>query len=35
MAKIYANLVKKGLKTLEDVPKNLREAVKHLLGAES
>lgn len=35
MAKIYANLVRKGLKTLEDVPENLREAVKQLLGAES
>lgn len=35
MAKIYANLIKKGLKTLEDVPANLRKAVEQLLGAES
>lgn len=31
MAKIYADLIKKGLKTLEDVPEKLREAVKKLL----
>ena len=31
MAKIYANLIKKGLKTIEDVPENLREAVEELL----
>lgn len=31
MAKIYANLIKKGLKTLEDVPKELRESVSKLL----
>lgn len=31
MAKIYANLIKKGLKTLEDVPENLRPAVEALL----
>jgi hypothetical protein len=32
MAKIYANLIKKGLKTIEDVPENLREAVEALLA---
>ena len=31
MAKIYANLIKKGLKTLEDVPTDLRPAVEALL----
>lgn len=31
MAKIYANLIKKGLKTLEEVPENLRDAVEALL----
>ena len=31
MAKIYASLIKKGLKTLDDVPENLREEVKALL----
>lgn len=32
MAKIYANLIKKGLKTIDDVPANLREAVEKILG---
>lgn len=31
MAKIYANLINKGFKTLEDVPAKLREEVKLLL----
>ena len=31
MAKIYANLIKKGLKTLDDVPEALREAVEAFL----
>lgn len=31
MAKIYANLIKKGLKTIEDVPAKLRDAVIALL----
>lgn len=34
MAKIYADLIRKGLKTLNQVPKNLREAVKALLEAD-
>lgn len=34
MAKIYANLIKKGLRTIEDVPENLREAVEKLLEEE-
>ncbi len=31
MAKIYAALIRKGLKTLEDVPALLQEEVKRLL----
>lgn len=31
MAKIYANLIKKGLKTIEDVPDKLKEEVQALL----
>ena len=31
MAKIYAALIKKGLKMLDDVPEQLREEVKKLL----
>lgn len=31
MAKIYANLLRKGAKTLDEVPQHLREAVKELL----
>lgn len=34
MAKIYANLIRKGIKTIEDVPENLREEVKRLLEEE-
>lgn len=32
MAKIYANLIKKGKKTIEDVPDSLKDEVKRLLG---
>lgn len=32
MAKIYANLIKQGLKTIDDVPAKLREAVEALLN---
>ena len=32
MAKIYAALIRKGLKTIEDVPVNLREEVELLLS---
>lgn len=34
MAKIYVALIRKGLKTIEDVPENLREQVKALLEEE-
>lgn len=32
MAKIYANLIKKGLKTIDDVPERLRAEVERLLA---
>lgn len=32
MAKIYAALVRKGIKTLDDVPARLRDAVETLLA---
>ncbi len=35
MAKIYANLIRKGLKTLEDVPEKLRKAVESLLDGQA
>jgi len=35
MAKIYAALIRKGLKTLDDVPAKLREAVAALLEDEN
>jgi hypothetical protein len=31
MAKVYAALIKKGLKTINDVPENLRDEVRVLL----
>lgn len=31
MAKVYADLIMKGLKTLEDVPEKLREEVRKIL----
>ena len=31
MAKVYADLIKKGLKTIEDVPEKLRDEVEKLL----
>lgn len=34
MAKIYAELIRKGLKTLDDVPATLREQVKKILDGE-
>lgn len=34
MAKIYAELIKKGLKTLEEVPEKIRAEVEKLLKTE-
>lgn len=32
MAKIYANLIKNGLKTIDDVPEHLKEQVTQFLN---
>lgn len=32
VAKVYADLIKKGLKTIEQVPTHLRDKVKELLS---
>lgn len=34
MAKIYADLVRKGIKTIDQVPANLRDEVKRILGID-
>lgn len=34
MAKVYAELIRKGLKALEDVPEKLRAAVQVLLDGD-
>lgn len=34
MAKIYADLIRKGKKTMDDVPMNLREEVQRILDEE-
>lgn len=34
MAKVYAELIKKGLKTLAEVPDKLKEAVQALLDGD-
>lgn len=34
MAKIYANLIRKGLKTIDEVPEKIREAVRALLEGD-
>lgn len=33
MAKVYADLIRKGLKTIEDVPEKLRAEVEAILNA--
>lgn len=35
MAAIYAALIKKGLKTIEDVPDKLKEAVQKILDGDT
>jgi len=35
MAKIYAELIKKGLKTIDDVPEHLRLEVQKILDGEA
>lgn len=34
MAKVYADLIRKGIKTIDDVPVKLKEAVQALLGGD-
>lgn len=34
MAKVYVELIKKGLRTIDDVPRRIRDEVKHLLEVE-
>ena len=35
MAKIYADLIRKGLKTIDDVPDKLKAAVRELLDGDN
>lgn len=35
MEKIYAELIKKGLKTIDDVPEKLKSDVQALLGGDN
>lgn len=32
MARVYADLIRKGLKTIEDVPEKLKKEVEEILG---
>ncbi len=34
MAQIYATLIRKGLKNIDDVPKNLKKAVQKILDED-
>ena len=34
MAKVYADLIRKGKKTIDDVPEHLREEVQRILDGE-
>lgn len=34
MAKVYASLIRKGIKTIDDVPDNLKAAVQAILDAD-
>jgi hypothetical protein len=35
MARIYATLIRKGLKTIDDVPESLREEVQRILDEDN
>lgn len=35
MAKVYADLIRKGVKTINDVPEKLRDAVQAILDADA
>lgn len=34
MAKVYASLIKKGIKTIDDVPEQIRDEVEAILAEE-
>lgn len=34
MAQVYADLIKKGLKTIDDIPAKLKDAVQAILDAD-
>lgn len=35
MAKVYADLIRKGMKTIDDVPEKLKAEVQALLGGDN
>lgn len=35
MAKVYADLIRKGVKTIDDVPAHLREEVQRILDGDT
>lgn len=35
MAKIYADLIRKGIKTIDDVPDKLKDAVRKILDGDN
>ena len=35
MAKVYADLIKKGIKTIDDVPEKLRDEVQAILDGDN
>jgi len=35
MAKVYADLIRKGIKTIDDVPEKLREEVQKILDGDA
>lgn len=35
MAKVYADLIRKGIKTIDDVPENLRAEVEAILAEDN
>jgi hypothetical protein len=35
MVKVYADLIRKGVKTIDDVPEKLRDAVQAILDADA
>lgn len=35
MAKVYAELIRKGIKTLDNVPEKLKDQVKQIVGVQN